>query len=156
MSLAAPAESVPNLGGVGGVPFNLVDVAPAYDFNPTLPTPPFQTCHEGDGDGSFQGKGGSASFHFDEDRCEDGDAETVSESDPGNANFQSTQITSVAFDDVANTVTIAGSGTDNGNPVAFTMVGAAASPGLPATFTLILTAGYIIRAPLLSGGIQLH
>lgn len=156
MSLAAPAESVPNLGGVGGVPFNLVDVAPAYDFNPTLPTPPFQTCHEGDGDGSFQGKGGSASFHFDEDRCEDGDAETVSESDPGNANFQSTQITSVAFDDVANTVTIAGSGTDNGNPVAFTMVGAAASPGLPATFTLILTAGYIISAPLLSGGIQLH
>ena len=156
MSLVAPAESVANLGGVGGVPFNLVDVAPPYDFNPALPTPPFQTCHEGDGDGSFQGKGGSASFHFDEDRCEDGDAETVSESDPGTANFQSTQIAGVTFDDVANTVTLAGTGTDYGNPVGFTMVGAAASPGLPATFTLILTDGYVISAPLLSGGIQLQ
>lgn len=156
MSLAAPAESVPNLSGVGGLPFNLVDVAPAYDFNPALPTPPFQTCHAGDGNGTFQGKGGTASFTFDEDPCEDSDAETVSESDPGSASFQSTQITSVTFDDVANTITLAGSGTDNGNPVGFTMVGAAASPGVPATWTLILTDGYIISAPLLSGGIQLH
>jgi len=158
MTLTGNAEVPPNTfgSGIGGNLFNLVDVAPAYDFNPALPTPPFQLCHEGDGDGTFQGKGGTASFHFDEDTCEDSDAESVSESDPGNANFQSTQVTSVTFDDLANIVTIAGTGTDNGNPVSFTMVGAAASPGLPATFTLILTDGYVISAPLLSGGIQLQ
>jgi hypothetical protein len=156
MTLAVAAESVPNLGGVGGVPFNLVDVAPAYDFNPALPTPPFQTCHEGDGDGTFQGKGGTARFHFDEDTCEDSGAESVSESDPGSANFQSTQITGVTFDDLANTVTLAGSGTDNGNPVSFTFVGSGASPGVPVTLTLILSDGYVISAPLLSGGIQLQ
>jgi hypothetical protein len=155
MSLAGTANG-PNLFGVGGVPFNLVDVAPAYDFNPALATPPFQSCHEGDGAGTFQGKGGTAQFSFDEDRCEDSDSETVSETDPGNANFQSTQITSVAFDDVANTVTILGSGTDNGNPVTFTMVGVGSSVGLPASFSLTLSDGYVAGGALVTGSIQLQ
>jgi hypothetical protein len=34
MTLAAQAESVPSLGGVGGVPFDLIDVAPGYDAAP--------------------------------------------------------------------------------------------------------------------------
>jgi hypothetical protein len=34
MTLPASAESVPSLGGVGGVPFDLIDVAPAYDAIP--------------------------------------------------------------------------------------------------------------------------
>jgi hypothetical protein len=32
MTLANRANSVPDFGGVGGLPFNLIDVAPAYDF----------------------------------------------------------------------------------------------------------------------------
>jgi hypothetical protein len=32
MTLQAPANSAPVLGSIGGLPFNLVDVAPAYDF----------------------------------------------------------------------------------------------------------------------------
>ena len=155
MSLAGTADG-PNVFGVGGVPFNLVDVAPAYDFNPALATPPFQSCHEADGAGTFQGKGGTAQFSFDEDRCEDSDSESVSETDPGNANFQSTQITSVAFDDVANTVTILGSGTDNGNAVTFTMVGVGSSVGLPASFSLALSDGYVAGGPLVTGSIQLQ
>jgi len=35
-TLAAPANSSPNLNGIGGVPPNLVDVAPTYDFNPSV------------------------------------------------------------------------------------------------------------------------
>ena len=155
MSLAGTADG-PNVSGVGGVPFNLVDVAPAYDFNPALVTPPFQPCHEGDGDGTFQGKGGTAHFSFDEDRCEDNDSESISETDAGNSNFQSTQITSVAFDDVANTVTVMGSGTDNGNPVTFTMMGVGSSVGFPASFSLALSDGYLAGGPLLTGGIQLQ
>ena len=38
--LTAPAESSPSFGGVGGEPFSLVDVAPAFDFNPANPTTP--------------------------------------------------------------------------------------------------------------------
>jgi hypothetical protein len=34
MTLPAPANSVPSLGGVGGVPFDVIDVAPAYDASP--------------------------------------------------------------------------------------------------------------------------
>lgn len=34
MTLPAAANSVPSLGGVGGLPFNLIDVAPAYDAAP--------------------------------------------------------------------------------------------------------------------------
>ncbi len=34
MTLPQPAESVPSEGGVGGVPFNVVDVAPSYDAAP--------------------------------------------------------------------------------------------------------------------------
>jgi hypothetical protein len=34
MTLPAQASSVPSLGGVGGIAFNLIDVAPAYDAQP--------------------------------------------------------------------------------------------------------------------------
>ena len=34
MTLPALAESVPSLAGVGGLPFNVVDVAPSYDAQP--------------------------------------------------------------------------------------------------------------------------
>jgi hypothetical protein len=34
MTLTAQASSAPSIGGVGGLPFNLIDVAPAYDAHP--------------------------------------------------------------------------------------------------------------------------
>ena len=34
MTLQAQASSVPSLGGVGGLPFNMIDVAPSYDASP--------------------------------------------------------------------------------------------------------------------------
>ena len=87
MTLNGNAEAIPNLSGtgIGGNLFNLVDVAPAYDFNPAMPTPPFQTCYEADGEGNVNGRSeGSAHFHFDHDRCEgEGDTESVDEQDPG-------------------------------------------------------------------------
>jgi hypothetical protein len=157
MSLAAPAESVPNLNGVGGVPFNLVDVAPAYDFNPALSTPPFQTCHEVDGDGTVSGRtSGSAHFHFDRDACEgDGFPESVDEQDAGSgADFHSSLITAATFDDIAHTVTIVGDGTNAGHPVSFTMVGVD-NGLLPGVFSLVLSDGYAVTGTLLSGSIQL-
>jgi hypothetical protein len=159
MTLNGNAEVVPNVfgTGIGGNLFNLVDVAPAYDFNPAVPTPPFQICHAADGDGNVSGKnGGSAHFHFDRDGCEgDGVAESVDEQDPAvGADFHSTSITSATFDDLAHSVTIIGDGTNAGRPVTFTMLGVD-NGVLPGVFTLALSDGYALTGTLLSGSIQL-
>ncbi len=160
MTLDGNAEAVPNAfgAGIGGNLFNLVDVAPAYDFNPALPTPPFQLCHEADGDGNVNGKnGGSAHFHFDRDACEgDGATESVDEQDPGaGTDFHSASITAATFNDLAHTVTIVGDGTDAGRPVTFTVVGVD-NGVLPGVFTLALSDGYAISGTLLNGSIQLQ
>jgi len=159
MTLAGPAEITPTSStGVGGLLFNLVDVAPAYDFNPAVTTPPFVTCHEADGDGTVNGaSSGSAHFHFDRDACEgDGFPEAVDEQDAGSGtDFHSTSITAATFDDIAHSVTIVGDGTNAGHPVSFTMVGMD-NGLLPGVFSLVLSDGYAITGALLSGSIQLQ
>lgn len=160
MTLNGNAEAVPNFfgAGIGGNFFNLVDVAPAYDFNPAAPTPPFQTCHEADGDGNVNGRNsGSAHFHFDRDACErDGGTESVDEQDPGSGtDFHSTSITAATFDDVAHTVTIVGDGANARRPVSFTMLGVD-NGSLPGFFSLVLSDGYAVSGALLSGSIQLR
>jgi hypothetical protein len=160
MTLAGNAEAVPNVfgAGIGGNLFNLVDVAPAYDFNPAVLTPPFQTCHEADGDGNVNGRNsGTAHFHFDRDRCEgDGDTESVDEQDPASGtDFHSTSITAATFDDIARTLTIIGAGTNAGRQVTFTMLGID-NGALPGVFSLALSDGYAVSATLLSGFIQLQ
>ena len=129
MTLNAPPESVPPnpgnfkvfSGPIGGVLFDLIDVVRAYDFVPGAGGGGGggRGCHEADGDGHIQGEhSGEARFHFDADACEDSDAEGVDASDPGSSmDFHSTQLLSVAFDDVAHTMTIVGIGLDNGLPV---------------------------------------
>jgi hypothetical protein len=160
MTLNGNAEAVPNVfgTGIGGNLFNLVDVAPAYDFNPAVPTPPFRTCHAADGDGTVSGKNaGTARFHFDRDACEgDGAPESVDEQDPGaGTDFHSTSITAATFDDIAHAVTIVGAGTNAGRPVSFTMLGVD-NGALPGLFSLALSDGYALTGTLLSGFIQLR
>jgi hypothetical protein len=158
MTLNGNAELVTNPLGVpiGGNLFNLVDVAPAYDFNPAVATPPFQTCHEGDGDGSVSGRWGTAHFHFDGDACEgDGAAESVDEQDPASgSDFHSTSIRGATFDDVTHSVTVVGDGTNAGRPVSFTMLGID-NGTLPGVYSLALSDGYAVSGTLLSGSIQL-
>jgi hypothetical protein len=112
MTLNSPPESVlPTPGNfmlftgpIGGVLFDLIDIVRGYDVV-------FGAggggggggCHEADGDGHIQGEqSGTASFHVDEGPCEDNDGEQVTANDSGaNMDFHSTQVLSVAFDDVA-------------------------------------------------------
>jgi hypothetical protein len=156
MTLAAPAESVPSLGGAGGLDFSLVDVAPAYDFNPGQSTPPFSSCPEGDGNGTVHGQGGgTASFEFDGDRCEDQDQESVQERDGGaGTDFHSTSIQSKSFDRPTGTMTMLGAGVNAGHPVTFVMV-VVDNGSQPGAFSLALSDGYAITGTLLSGSIQL-
>ena len=167
MTLNAPPESLPpNPGGIslftgpiGGVLFDLIDVVRAYDFVPEAGGGGGGGggCHEADGDGHIQGEhSGEARFHFDADACEDGDAEGVDASDPGsNMDFHSTQLLSVAFDDVAHTMTIVGIGLDNGLPVTFTAVAVDNGQAALDTFSLTLSDGYTNTGNLLDGSVTL-
>jgi hypothetical protein len=154
MSLTGNAETPPSLfgSGLGGNLFNLIDAAPAYDFNPALPTPPFGTCHAADGDGQV----GHANLHFDADACEDGDAAAVDAQDAGaGTDFHATGLTAVSFDDLAHAVTIVGEGTNAARPVTFTMLGVD-NGSLPGFFSLVLSDGYAISGTLPSGSIHLR
>jgi hypothetical protein len=167
MTLNALAESVPPNPGnfkiftapIGGVLFDLIDVVRAYDFLPGAGGGGGGGggCHEADGDGHIPGeRSGEARFHFDADACEDGDAEVVNASDPGsNMEFHSTQLLSVAFDDVAHTMTIVGIGLDNGLPVTFTAVAVDKGQTALDAFSLTLSDGYTNTGNLLDGSVTL-
>jgi len=132
-----------------------IDGVCCYNTLPQLTVPP--PCQAADGDGDVPGKnGGSAHFHFHEDDC-DQQPESEAFSDPSaGVNFQSTQVTAVTYDDVAHTVTIVGVGTNNGLPVAFTIIAVDSSLVPPGMFSITLSDGYTLGGNLLSGSVQLQ
>ena len=80
-----------------------------------------------------------AQFQFHEDNCnQQPESESFSDSSSG-TDFHSAQVNSVSYDDVAHTVTIAGLGTNNGLPVAFTLVGADSTLVQPGLFSITLS-----------------
>ena len=134
-----------------------IDGVCCYNFQASVQNGGPPPCHPGDGDGDVSdGRGGSAHVHFDEDACEDGIPETVQESDSNTGDsFQSNQITGVTFNDALSNVTILGTGTHNGNPVAFTMVGVNGLAGIGGV-NLTLSDGYTVSGTLVAGSVQLQ
>ena len=65
-------------------------------------------------------------------------------------------MTSATFDEVAHTVTLSGSGTNNGSPVAFTIVAADSSLAAPGLFSITLSDGYNNSGSLLDGSIVVY
>jgi hypothetical protein len=115
------------------------------------------SCRNADGKGAVAGKkGGSANFQVHEDNC-NRQADSTSFSDPSSGtNFYSTQVNSVAYNDVAHTVTMAGLGNNNGLPVAFTIVATDSSVVPPGFFSITLSSGYSNSGRLLDGSITLY
>jgi hypothetical protein len=114
-------------------------------------------CREADGGGDMQSaKSGTAHASFDADGCKDGDTDQVQANDPGaGEDFKSTQVQSVAFDDVAHSVTLFGTGLSNGKPVNFQMV-AVDNGLLPGTVFLTLDDGYTLSGTLINGFVTLN
>jgi len=169
MTLNAPPESVPPdpggfqlfTGPIGGVPFDLIDVVRAYDAVPGAEGGGGGGgggCHEGDGDGHIHGEfSGLASFHVDGDHCEDNDNDEVEvKDDSAGVDFHSNQILSVAFDDVAQTMTIVGEGVDHGLPVTFTAVEIDGLAPAQRAFEIDLSDGYSNLSELVDGSITLQ
>jgi len=71
-------------------------------------------------------------------------------------NFQSTSVDAAAFSTAANsrTVSITGTGTDNGLPVAFTMVAVDLDGAAPATYSLVLSNGYSFIGTVTNGALS--
>jgi hypothetical protein len=134
-----------------------IDGVCCYNFKASVNNGGPPPCHEADGEGDVSdGHGGKAHMRFDEDACEDGNPESIQESDASTGdNFQSDHVSAVTFNDALSNVTIAGTGTHNGNPVAYTLV-AVDSPAGIGTYNLILSDGYSVSGTLLDGTIQLQ
>jgi hypothetical protein len=132
-----------------------IDGLCCYNNVPQPPAPP--PCHKADGNGSVKGKGSqNAGFAFHHDDCAI-KPDSASFTDPGgNANFQSAQMNSVTYDDVLHSVTIIGSGTDNGLPVTFTMIAVDSTLAAPGSFSITLSDGYVLTGSLLSGSVSLQ
>ena len=113
--------------------------------------------HEAGGKGHINGKhGGQAQFGFNYDDSNQPTG-SASFSDSGSGvNFQATQITAAAFNQVAHTVTLTGTGTDNGRAVTFTIVAADSSLAPPGLFGITLTDGYNNSGHLLDGSVTVY
>lgn len=75
---------------------------------------------------------------------------------PRTAAPSSTSITSATFDEVAHSVTLSGLGTNNGLPVAFTIVAVDSSLVPPGLFSITLSNGYNNSGNLLDGSITVY
>jgi len=134
-----------------------IDGVCCYNFKAAVqngPTPPCRTAAgNGDINSARQGK---ASFSMDKTRCHDIGTGTLQAQDAGaNMNFQASDFQSVVFNDATSSVTLVGSGTDNGNPVTFTAVAVNGGAGVGA-FSLTLSDGYTNSGTLLDGNVELH
>jgi hypothetical protein len=116
-------------------------------------------CHVQDGEGDMDGRdSGKAHVHSHAQSCEGEDNQQgdVEESDPGSGtDFHSTSVSSATFtaDESSQTMTMVGTGLDNGLPVAFTLVTVDNGPAGPSVYSLVLSDGYAITNALTSGSI---
>jgi hypothetical protein len=134
-----------------------IDGVCCYNFQASVANTFPPPCHPGDGDGDISdGRGGRAHVHFDADACEDGIPDSVQENDSNTGDsFQSDRFTAVTFNDALSNVTILGTGTHNGKPVTFTMVGVNGLAGI-GSVNLTLSDGYVVGGTLLAGSVQLR
>ncbi len=114
------------------------------------------TCREAGGKGDQNGKdGGKAQFGFSHDGCNNTDSASYTDSGAG-VKFVASSVTSATFNDTAHTVTLVGTGTDNGAPVAFTIVAADSSLVPPGMFSITLSDGYSNSGSLLDGSVTIY
>jgi hypothetical protein len=145
---------------------SLNDVASGFVFQMTssaVIAPPPSACREDDGEGDqddWKHDGGKAHAKMHHKECQESEKEMAGEDDyqdpSSGIDFRSTKYTSVTHDDVAHSVTVTGLGTNNGLPVAFTIVGVDSTLVPPGKFTIILSNGYTNTGSLSAGSIVLN
>jgi len=115
-------------------------------------------CRQGDGDGDFEDRDGHkhhAKFHG--DGCDNGSGDVEDDDDDGGHHFHSSSVTATTFatDEDGQTMTIVGTGLDDGVPVGFTFTAIDFNGLIPATYTLTLTDGRVVIGTLTSGAVAI-
>jgi hypothetical protein len=116
-------------------------------------------CRKGDGEGDFEDKDGHthhATFHHND--CDNRGGDVSDDDRDSGKHFQSTSTDSATYTSGADstTLTMIGTGLDDGIPVGFTMVAVDYGGLAPATYSLILTDGRTFTGTLVSGFLQLQ
>lgn len=110
-------------------------------------------CRHAHGDGDFQDRDGHHHHgQFDGNSCDNSTSSAQDDDDSGN-HFQSTSVTSstVTADANSQTLTMIGTGLDNGLPVGFTLVAIDYGGAATDAYSLTLTDGRTIIGTLVSG-----
>ena len=115
-------------------------------------------CRKGDGQGDVEDQDGHkhhTKFHG--NQCGDS-GEGAQDDDDSGHHFESSSVNSATFtyDEGSQTMTMVGSGTDDGLPVAFTLVSVDFGGVSPALYTLTLSDGRVINASLIDGAISIQ
>jgi hypothetical protein len=121
-------------------------------------------CDKADGDGDAQDKssGKKSHFHFHKrsscDDPNDKENDNVESDDDSGSHFQSSSVNSSTYSiqDSSQVITLTGTGTHNGLPVSFTMVGVNYGDVAPGIFQITLTDGYVFNGILLDGSINIQ
>jgi hypothetical protein len=116
-------------------------------------------CRKGDGDGDFDDdKGHRHHAHFHHDSCENNRGDVEDDDRDSGKHFQSTSTDSAAFTSSGDstTLTMIGTGLDDGLPVGFTMVAVDYGGLVPSIYTLTLTTGRTFTGTLVNGIVQLQ
>jgi hypothetical protein len=111
-------------------------------------------CRKGDGDGDDEDQDGHhhhSKFHG--DKCDNRGGNVSDDDKDSGKRFESTSIASSTFtvDEDSQTLTIIGTGLDDGVPVGFTMVAIDFNGAAPAVFNLTLTDGRTVIGTFLDG-----
>ena len=114
-------------------------------------------CRGADGEGEVEDQGShKGNFQFHDSSCGNQDQNNAQFSDPGSGtDFKSTDMQSVRFDDSTHSVTMLGTGTNAGHPVAFTIVAVDSRAVSPGWFSIILSDGYQRSGRLSRGYVSL-
>ena len=110
-------------------------------------------CRDGNGDGDFEDKDGNKHHgQFHGNSCDNGGSSARDDDDHGN-HFESNSVSSSTFtdDQDSQTLTMVGTGLDNGLPVAFTLVVVDYAGLAPDIYSLTLTDGRTFIGTLVSG-----
>lgn len=119
-------------------------------------------CHRGQGDGDDEGEEGRGGHHHFHKRStcggDDGEQDNVSWDDNRGSHFESSSANASTYSlgDNGQTLTMAGTGTHDGLPVAFTMIAVDSGDLGPSVFTIILSDGYAFTGNMINGVIQIE
>jgi hypothetical protein len=113
-------------------------------------------CRQGDGNGDADNASGKSHFHFHKNACDQRNEGATEDDGPNHFESRSVTAATFTYNEDSQTMTMVGTGLDNGLPVGFTLIAIDNNGLLPSVFTLTLTSGRVITGPVIGGTLQVQ